>query len=63
MGNVDSEKSQMEKDALRKTFDYFPLVANVACISQLGVLYFVESGPTSELSIVRKSAYSYSFPV
>lgn len=52
----------MEKVALR-TLDCFPLVANVSCISQLGVLYFVESGPTSELSILRKSAYSYSFPL
>lgn len=48
--------SRMEKVALRKTLPCFPLGANVPCISQRGVLQFVASGPTSEISTVGTAA-------
>lgn len=59
VGKRDSEVSQMEKVALRKTvWIAFLLLQMCRAFLSLGYCIFVESGPTSELGTVGKDAHS-----
>lgn len=58
-GKRDSGKSQMEKVTLRTVWVAFLLLQMYQAFLSLTVLYFfAKSGPTSELNIVRKNAFS-----